>query len=179
MNRFRGSPALVGLAGGLALCTAAPWAEQGTQEGRMTPSIEDGASVKIDYTLTVDGAVVDSSEGRGPLNYTQGRGQIIPGLEKQLSGLHVGETREVTVPPEDGYGVLDPQAFVEVSKDQLPPDLKPEVGAFLRGMSPDGRSFRARIHEIGQDAVTLNLNHPLAGKTLHFNVTVVEVAPAK
>lgn len=177
MHLFRGAHVLVGLAAGLALCAAAVLAEPGTQEGQMAPSIEDGMSVKIDYTLTVDGAVVDSSEGRGPLSYKPGQGEIIPGLEKQLAGLHVGDTKDVTVQPDEGYGALDPKAFVEVAKDQLPAGLTPEVGTFLRGMSPDGRSFRARIHQIGQDTVTLDLNHPLAGKTLHFNVKVVEIAP--
>lgn len=140
-------------------------------------AIQDGMAVAIDYTLTVDGTVVDSSEGRGPLRYTQGRGEIIPGLERQLAGLHAGDHKDVAVAPEDGYGPVDPEAYMAVSRSQLPVDVTPEVGMVLRGTGQDGRPFRARIHEIGEESVTLDLNHPLAGKTLLFAVTVVEVTP--
>jgi len=105
-------------------------------------------TVGMEYTLLSDGAVVDSSEGKGPLHYVQGRRQIIPGLERQLVGLHVGDTKEVTVSPEEGYGKVDPTAVIEVAKSQLPPDATPTVGMVLRGMNPDGQSFRARVTEV-------------------------------
>jgi len=141
--------------------------------------IQDNMAIQLDYTLTVDGGIVDSTEGRTPFRYVHGKGQIIPGLERQLAGLHVGETREITVSPDEAYGPVDPSAFVEVPKEQLPPNISPEVGLILRGMDPDGRPFRATISQIADQAVTLDLNHPLAGKTLLFKVKVVEVSPAQ
>lgn len=142
------------------------------------PTIQDGSTVDIDYTLTVDGEVVDSSEGRSPLSYVQGRGQLIPGLERELAGLSAGESRDVTLKPEDGYGPTDPAAFVTVSKAQLPPGVTPTVGMVLQGAGPEGQPFPARVYKIADDGVTLDLNHPLAGKTLQFKVTVVKVTAA-
>lgn len=149
------------------------------QEKETTVStIQDNVTVQLEYTLTADGAVVDSTQGRGPFRYVQGRGQIIPGLERQLIGLHVGDEREIMVKPEEGYGPVDPSAFVEVPKDQLPTNVTPTVGLVLRGMDPEGRMFRATIHEMKDHTVMLDLNHPLAGKTLFFKIKVVDVAPA-
>ena len=145
----------------------------------MGQTVQDGTTVQLDYTLTVDGKVVDSSKGRTPLSYVQGQGQLVPGLEKQLVGLKAGDTRSVSVTPEEGYGPVDPEAFVEVSREQLPADITPEVGQALRGTGPDGRPFRATVFKVGSDKVTLDLNHPLAGKTLFFDVTVVSVSPGQ
>jgi len=100
--------------------------------------------VQLEYTLTSDGSVVDSTEGRGPFRYVHGQGQIIPGLERQLVGLHVGDSKEITVASEEAYGPLDPSAFVEVPKEQLPPNISPEVGVVLRGVDPDGRTAQPR-----------------------------------
>lgn len=158
-----------------------------TQTG-MAASVKKGASVpaavadlmtvKFDYTLTVDGKVVDSSQGHTPLQYVHGKGQIIPGLERELAGLHVGDSKEVDVKPEDGYGQVDPAAFIDVPKTKLPQGQTPEVGMVLSGRDPNGRPFQAKISEIKADAVTLDMNHPLAGKTLHFKVKVIEISPA-
>lgn len=138
--------------------------------------IQNGNTVQIDYTLTVDGEIVDSSQGRGLLKYVQGEGQIIPGLERQLTGLNVGDSGDVTVSPEEGYGPVNAEAFIEVTREQLPEDVTPEVGMLLRGTSPEGEPFRAQVHKIEGDGITLDLNHPLAGKTLLFNVTVVSIS---
>jgi len=135
-------------------------------------------TVQLEYTLTADGQVVDSTEGRGPFQYVHGKGQIIPGLERELAGLHAGDSRDITVTPEDAYGSVDPTAVVEVPKAQLPKDVTPAVGLVLRGVDPDGRTFRAIIKDIGDESVTLDLNHPLAGKTLLFKVKVLNIAPA-
>ena len=143
----------------------------------MAASVQDGTTVSIDYTLTVEGKVIDSSEGSGPLSYVQGQGQIITGLERELAGLHVGDAKDVTVRPEDGYGSFDPNAFVEVPKSQLPPGLALEEGVMLQGTSPSGEPFRARIHKISDTRVMLDLNHPLAGKTLQFAVKIVDLKP--
>ena len=154
-------------------------AQSTTQPASQTPSaIQDNTEVQLEYTLTADGQVVDSTDGQVPFKYIHGRGQIIPGLEKQLAGLHPGDTKEITVTPEEGYGPVDPTAIVDVPKNQLPVGTTPEVGMVLRGVDPDGRAFRATIQEIKDQTVKLNLNHPLAGKILHFKVKVLDIAPA-
>lgn len=144
----------------------------------MAPAVQDNMDVGLDYTLTVDGQVVDSTEGKSPLHYVHGRGQIIPGLERELSGLHVGDTKEVKVNAKDGYGPIDPAAIVEVKKEQLPKDITPAAGMVLRGVNPDGRSFRANVKEVKDATVLLDLNHPLAGKTLTFKVKITDIKPA-
>lgn len=140
-------------------------------------TIQDNLDIGLEYTLAVEGSVVDTTEGRGPFHYIHGQGQMIPGLERELTGLHVGDTKEVAVSPEEGYGAVDPAAFVEVPKDQLPNDVLPTVGLVLRGVNPNGQSFRAKINEVKDKSVVLDLNHPLAGKTLNFQVKVTNISP--
>ena len=147
------------------------------EEKPMAASIQDNMDVGLEYTLTVDGAVVDSTDGRGAFHYIHGKGQILPGLERALTGLHVGDQKEVVVGPEEGYGAMDPAAVVEVPKTQLPADITPTVGIVLRGVNPEGKNFRASISEVKDQSVVLDLNHPLAGKTLTFNVKVAAVSP--
>src|SRR3989338_1595650 len=141
-------------------------------------AIQDNLDIGLEYTLTVDGSVVDTTEGRGPFHYVHGQGQLIPGLERELTGLHVGDSKEVAVRPADGYGEVDPAAFVEVPKEQLPKDVAPTVGMVLQGVNPDGRNFRAKINEVNGASVVLDLNHPLAGKTLNFQVKVTAISSA-
>jgi len=153
---------------------AAPAAKQET-----APMIQDNATVQLEYTLTSDGVVVDSTEGRGPFQYVHGKSQIIPGLERQLTGLHVGDSRDITVKPEEAYGPMDPAALIEVPNAQLPQDIAPKAGMMLRGQDPAGHPFRATIRDVKENTVLLDLNHPLAGKTLLFKVKIVNIAPAK
>jgi len=110
------------------------------------------------------------------MSYVHGQGQLVPGFEKQLKGLSVGDERDFTVSPEEGYGNTDPSAFVDVTREQLPPDVTPEVGMTLQGQGADGRPFAATIYKIEGESVTLDLNHPLTGKTLDFNVKVVDIS---
>ena len=115
-----------------AFAAAGGTADAPAQASATVPAIQTGATVQLDYTLTVDGQVVDSSQGRTPLSYVHGKGQIIPGLERELLGLHVGDAKDVTVQPEDGYGRVDPAAFITVSREQLPQDAPPAVGRMSR-----------------------------------------------
>lgn len=191
-GRFAGSTrtGLLAFASGLSIvlsmgqgtlwaADAAPVPEKPKKETPMPATIQDNMTVQLEYTLTSEGRVVDSTDGRGPFRYVHGKSQIVPGLERQLTGLHVGETKDVTVKPEEGYGPVNPSAFVEVPKEQLPPNITPAVGMTLRGTDPDGKTFRATIHEIKDKTVMLDLNHPLAGKTLQFKVKVVDIAPVQ
>ncbi len=137
--------------------------------------IQKGSKVKFDYTLKVNGEVVDSSTGRQPLEYTQGAKQIIPGLEKQMEGMKVGEEKTITVPPKEAYGEERPEAFREFPKSAFPKDLQLKEGMVLELKTDSGQPLPAVVKKIGKDTVTLNFNHPLAGKTLVFDVKVVDI----
>ncbi|PCI34848.1 MAG: peptidylprolyl isomerase [Elusimicrobia bacterium] len=147
--------------------------------GGSSPVVEAGSNVKMHYTLTVDGKVADTSEGKDPLAFTQGAGQIIPGLDREMLGLKVGDKKTVTVAAKDGYGEINPQAIQKMPADMVGkiPNLK--VGMMLQGKTPEGQMFRARVIKIDKKEVTVDLNHPLAGKTLTFNVEIVEVVAGK
>ena len=147
------------------------------QGAPVSAGIQDHSTVEFEYTLTVDGAVVDSSQGRAPMKYVHGTGQIVPGLERQMAGLHVGDAREITVTPEDGYGLENPKALVEVPRSKLPQDSPPKVGMMLSGRDGQGHPFQAKIAQINEQTVTLNMNHPLAGKTLNFKIKVLSITP--
>src|SRR5712691_9404086 len=139
------------------------------------PTVAEGKLVSLEYTLTLDDkSVVESNVGAKPLTYTQGSHQLIPGLEKALEGMTVGDTKQVTVAPADGYGDTDPKALQEVQKQLIPPDAL-KVGARLQGKTPNGRTVYPRVAEVKEDTVVLDFNHPLAGKTLHFAVKILDI----
>lgn len=137
--------------------------------------IEDGSNVTIHYKLTIDGEVVDTSEGRDPLTYVQGESQIIPGLEEHLSALSEGDVTSVSVPPEKAYGARNPEASVEVAKEAFDEPEKLQVGTRIQAWDTEGRKFSALVEEVADETVTLDLNHPLAGRTLDFDVEILEV----
>jgi FKBP-type peptidyl-prolyl cis-trans isomerase SlyD len=140
--------------------------------------ISKDTQVSIEYTLKLDDdSVVDTNVKADPLTFTFGSGQIIPGLEKELEGMKAGENKKVTVSPEEGYGESNPKALVEVDKDKIPEGAL-KVGAMLQGQSADGASVYARVSEVRDSTVVLDHNHPLAGKTLHFDVKIMEVSDA-
>ncbi|HVO91871.1 MAG TPA: peptidylprolyl isomerase [Terriglobales bacterium] len=139
--------------------------------------VQDGAAVSFDYTLTDDdGKVIDSSKGKQPMSYTHGKGEIIPGLERELTGLKVGAEKKVKVKPEDAYGPINPQAFQEVPKEKLPPEAL-KVGTVLMAQGPQGQGVPVRVHEIKDKTVVMDFNHPLAGKTLSFDVKITDIKP--
>ncbi len=136
-------------------------------------SVSDGLVVSLDYTLRLaDGQVVDTSTGREPLEFLQGRSQIVAGLEQALYGMHVGDEKDVVVQPEDGYGVSDPDAIQEIPLNLFPSDITLEPGMGLELMDSAGELMLAFVAEVRPDSVLLDFNHPLAGETLHFNVKV-------
>lgn len=145
------------------------------KEDKKDMTISEGKTVSIEYTLTLeDKAVIDSNVGGKPLTYIQGKRQIIPGLEKELVGLKVGDSKDVTVTPEEGYGPILDDAFVEVRKDQLPEEAW-KVGAQVQGQTPQGQVVRGRVLKINEDKATIDFNHPLAGKTLFFAVKILDI----
>lgn len=143
-------------------------------------TVADGLVVSLDYTLRLDdGQEIDSSSGREPLQFLQGYGQIIPGLEKALYGMGVGDQKDVVVAPADGYGETDPDAYQVVPHDVFPSDmtLKQGMGLRMRDAS-SGQALDAYVAEIRPEGVLLDFNHPLAGETLFFDVTVVALRKA-
>ena len=138
-------------------------------------AISEGSKVSIEYTLKLeDDSVVDSNVGAEPLVFVQGGAHIIPGLEKALEGLNVGDEKEVTVSPEEGYGPLSETAFVEVGKTEIPEDAQ-VVGAQLQAENPKGEMVYPVVTEIKDETVILDFNHPLAGKELNFNVKILDI----
>jgi FKBP-type peptidyl-prolyl cis-trans isomerase SlyD len=135
--------------------------------------------VSIDYTLKDDaGEILDGSDGDGPLHYLHGHENIVPGLEAALNGRSVGDTLNVIVPPEEGYGVQDDTLIFEVPRKELPDDVDPEIDMNLGLMSDDGHVLHARICEVNEETVKLDANHELAGETLHFSVKILEIRAA-
>ncbi len=140
--------------------------------------IEDGQVVSMEYTLHVDGEVVDTSAGREPLQFIQGTGNIIPGLERELYGMVIGDNKKVSVAAADAYGELDPEAFVDVPRGEFPADIPVEKGIEIQVRDESNNPMYARIDTFDDETVKLDFNHPLAGKTLNFDVTIVALRGA-
>jgi FKBP-type peptidyl-prolyl cis-trans isomerase SlyD len=140
--------------------------------------VKDGTVVSLQYSLSgEDGKLIESNKGKDPLKYTHGSKQIVPGLEKELAGMKVGGEKRVKVKPEDAYGAVSSKAFQEVPKEQIPANgLK--VGAILAAKGPQGQEIPVRIHQIKEKTVVLDLNHPMAGKTLLFDVKILDIQPS-
>ncbi len=142
-------------------------------------TVEKGSTVKLEYTLKDDaGTVLDSNKGQEPLTFTQGAEQLMPGLEKQIIGMHSGEEKKVVLKPEEAYGPTDPNAQAEVPKGMLPPESL-TVGTRLMARNSSGEQRPVTVKEIKEQTVILDLNHPLAGKTLVFELKVLGVEPPK
>jgi FKBP-type peptidyl-prolyl cis-trans isomerase 2 len=138
-----------------------------------------GTIVRMDYTLRLDsGAAVDSSEGQDPLVFHFGRGQIIPGLEREMTGMQSGDQKEICVAPGEGYGLREPGAIQKIPLDRFPEDITPEAGMRLTVRGPRGHEMPFTIIAVSEDQATLDFNHPLAGENLNFSVTVRDVHSA-
>ena len=136
---------------------------------------KSGDTVRVHYTGTLDdGTVFDSSQGRAPLEFTVGIGQVIPGFDEAVTGMAPGEEKTVTIPSGEAYGEHRPEMLATVPRAQFPPEIEPEIGQELQ-VSQDGQNFVVRVVEVGEDQVTLDANHPLAGEDLTFKLELVEI----
>lgn len=136
-----------------------------------------GNTVKIHYTGRFeDGTVFDSSEGRDPLEFTLGAGHVIPGMDSAVDGMKVGDNQTVSIPPESAYGSHDERLVQSVPKNVLPEDMTPEVGMQLQSQSPDGQVMQLVVTEVADETITVDANHPLAGRVLEFDIELVAVA---
>jgi peptidylprolyl isomerase len=137
---------------------------------------KNGDTVKVHYTGTLeDGTVFDSSKERDPLQFTLGKGQLIKGFEEAVIGMSVGETKALRIPSDEAYGSHREDLLLKFNKSDFPPDIEPKEGIVINLVSPDGRNLLATITEISGDSITLDANHPLAGKDLTFNIDLVEI----
>jgi FKBP-type peptidyl-prolyl cis-trans isomerase SlyD len=142
-------------------------------------TVAAGTVVSIHYTLKLNsGRVVDSSAGGDPLEYLHGAGNIVPGLESRLTGRKVGDKLNVKVAPEDGYGERDPDGVQRVPRSEFPDDVKIVPGLQLEAQMQDGEVVPLTVTGIEGDQVTVDMNHPLAGETLHFQIEVTSVRRA-
>lgn len=136
-----------------------------------------GDTVKIHYTGTLDdGTQFDSSEGRDPLQFKLGSGQVIPGFDQAVKGMTVGDSKTVNIDAADAYGPRREQMVQEVPRSALPDDLEPREGMALQAHGQDGRVVNLTVTEVGDESITVDGNHPLAGKNLNFDITLVEIA---
>jgi peptidylprolyl isomerase len=138
--------------------------------------VKDGDVVKVHYTgKLTNGEQFDSSTGREPLEFTVGAGQMIKGFDAAMPGMKVGEKKTINILPEDAYGVKDEQAIIEFPKENIPKEMKPEVGMQLQLRNESGQPFPVTIAEIKDEIIVLDANHSLAGKELFFDIELVEL----
>ena len=136
----------------------------------------DGNTVKVHYTGTLeDGTTFDTSKGREPLVFTLGEGKIIPGFEEAVKGLQVGQSNTVTIPAEEAYGPHRNELVLVIQRSQLPEGMEPKVGQALQMQQADGRTAVVIVTDISETTITVDANHPLAGKDLTFEIELVEI----
>lgn len=141
----------------------------------MSEAIKNGDTITVNYTGKFeDGDVFDSSEGKEPLKFTVGAGQLIKGFDDAVIGMQAGDKKTVTLAPADAYGDHDADMIIDIPKSQIPEDMKLEVGQRLHLRDPQGQPVPAMVAEITEDSIKMDANHPMAGKTLIFDLEVVE-----
>ena len=139
--------------------------------------IKQGDTIKVEYTGTLEsGETFDTSQGKDPLEFEVGVGKIIPGFDKAVIGMEKDQEKEISIKPEEAYGQPRPELKQEIPREALPKDQEPKVGMGLMLNSPQGQ-IPARITNVSEDKITIDMNHPLAGKTLKFKIKVVDIKP--
>jgi len=139
-------------------------------------TVEEGNTVKVHYTGKLkDGQVFDTSEEREPIEFEIGAGQMIPGFEKAVVGMEKDESKTVEIESDEAYGDVNDELFLEVPKSELPDNIDPEVGMQLQVQQQEGQQIPVQITEVKDSSITLDANHPLAGKDLVFDIKVVDI----
>jgi peptidylprolyl isomerase len=137
---------------------------------------KSGDTVRIHYTGKLeDGTQFDSSEGRDPLEFALGGGQVIPGFDSAVEGMTVGDKKSVTIQPEEAYGPRHDQLIQDVPRNQLPDDMTPAVGMELQAQNESGQVMRFSVTAVDDESITVDGNHPLAGEALNFDIELVEI----
>jgi FKBP-type peptidyl-prolyl cis-trans isomerase 2 len=138
-------------------------------------TVSNGSIVKLHYVLTVEGRTIDNSREREPFTFEVGAAQVIPGFERAIQGMKVGERKSFRVSPEEGYGHENPEGVDEVPLENLSPGLVPEVGMTVYATGEHGQTIPGRITEVREQSVVINVNHPLAGKTLEYDMEIIDI----
>ncbi len=139
-------------------------------------TVKEGDKVKIHYTGSLDdGTVFDSSQGREPLEFTTGSGQVIKGFEKGVLGMKVGQEKTIHIPAEEAYGPANPQLIRKLPRKALPKEREPQVGMIIGLVRSDGMQTEAKIIAVTEEEISVDLNHPLAGEALNFKVKLVSI----
>ncbi|MBU90039.1 peptidylprolyl isomerase [Candidatus Woesearchaeota archaeon] len=139
-------------------------------------AVKKGDKIKVNYTGTLDdGTVFDTSDGKQPLEFEAGSGQVIKGFDEAVIGMEKGEEKNVKIESKDAYGDYNPQLMKKIPRDQLPQDQEPKPGMMLLIKAPNGQQFPVKIAEVTDKEITMDLNPPLAGKNLNFKIKVEEV----
>ncbi len=144
----------------------------------MSDKVQNDLVVTLDYKLFVEDELLESTDDGEPIQFLQGHGQIIPGLEEAVYNLKVGDTKKVVIEPDDAYGEYDPESLEVAKKEEFSEEVPLDVGTFLDFRDDEDEVLSAQIVEADEDTVTLDFNHPLAGKTLTFEITVTDLRPA-
>ena len=140
------------------------------------PTAKTNDTVKVHYTgKLTSGEQFDSSVGREPLQFTVGAGQMIPGFDAAVNGMELNEKKTVTIPADQAYGEKNDQMMQKVGRDQLPPDMKPEIGQSLVATGPEGQQTQVTVVEVTDEHIVIDANHPLAGQDLIFEIELVEI----
>jgi peptidylprolyl isomerase len=143
----------------------------------MTLKVEKNKFVSVAYTGTFEnGDVFDTSSGSHPLEVRMGAGDLIEGFEKELDGMTLNEKKKFSLEPEDAYGIRDESLIQSFPRSEIPPEMNPEVGMAIGFRAPDGRHIPATISEVGNESIVVDLNHPMAGKKLNFEIEVVGIS---
>lgn len=138
--------------------------------------VEEGKQVALEFSITLqDGTVYLSNTDQEPLTYKHGQNELLPALEKALSGLQVDDTKQVTLTPDDAFGSINPEAFVSVKPDTIPEEAR-KVNTILTTQDANGNTLNVRVHDIQDEQIVIDYNHPLAGKTVVFDLRVLGIA---
>ncbi len=149
------------------------------KKGVIMTTVKNGDAVQVHYTGKFDdGTVFDSSDGRDPLKFTVGAGQVIPGFDRAVEGMEQGQSKTFTIPCEQAYGESNPNLILKVGKDSMPQDAEVKEGMVLQSKQEDGRMIQFVVAEVGEAEVTLDANHPMAGKDLTFEIELVDLQAA-
>jgi FKBP-type peptidyl-prolyl cis-trans isomerase 2 len=140
-------------------------------------TVKKGDKIKVDYVGTFeDGTEFDASKKHGePLEFEVGAGMMIKGFDDAVIGMNVGDSKDIIVQPDEGYGQINDQLVQKIPKENIGGELEPKIGMMVGLQSPDGKQFPAKIIEVDDKDITVDINHPLAGKVLNFNITLVEI----
>lgn len=135
-----------------------------------------GDTVRVHYTGRFeDGTVFDTSQGREPIEFTLGEHEVIPGFENAVAGMQAGETKTTQIPPEDAYGERREDLLIDVPRAEVPADIDPQVGQTLQVQGAGGQVFPVVVASVGEDTITLDANHPLAGRSLIFDIQLIDI----